>query len=90
MESPKPKIREINRNDLKKLNSSLNKAKKQSTTDISELLTAQAAMQASIESLQAAIGGFRIFGADMYVQDTEPSAPDCVWIDTNGINLILT
>jgi hypothetical protein len=89
MERPKPKIREINRNDLKKINTSLAKAKNQTATDVTGILTAQAEMRAEINALQAAVGGNRIFGADLYVQDTEPGAADCVWIDTNGIDLIL-
>lgn len=30
----------------------------------------------------------RVIGMDIYVQDTEPVAPNCVWIDTRGIDLI--
>jgi hypothetical protein len=29
-----------------------------------------------------------ITGGNIYIQNTEPSDPDCVWIDTNGIDLI--
>lgn len=31
----------------------------------------------------------QITGGNIYIQDTEPSDPDCVWIDTNGIDLIM-
>lgn len=31
----------------------------------------------------------QITGGNIYIQDTEPSDPDCVWIDTNGIDLII-
>jgi hypothetical protein len=30
----------------------------------------------------------QITGGNIYIQNTEPSDPDCVWIDTNGIDLI--
>lgn len=30
-----------------------------------------------------------ITGGNIYIQDNEPSDPDCVWIDTNGIDLIM-
>ena len=31
----------------------------------------------------------RVFGMDIYIQNTEPDIPgDFVWIDTNGIDLI--
>lgn len=30
-----------------------------------------------------------ITGGNIYIQSNEPSDPDCVWIDTNGINLII-
>ncbi len=29
-----------------------------------------------------------ITGGNIYIQNTEPSDPDCVWIDTKGIDLI--
>lgn len=44
--------------------------------DVTELL----ARIASIEG--------QITGGNIYIQNTEPSDPDCVWIDTNGIDLI--
>lgn len=47
--------------------------------DVTELL----ARIASIEE-----GGCQITGGNIYIQNTEPSDPDCVWIDTNGIDLI--
>lgn len=31
----------------------------------------------------------QITGGNIYIQNTEPSDPDCVWIDTNGIDLIM-
>lgn len=31
----------------------------------------------------------QITGGNIYIQDTEPSDPDSVWIDTNGIDLIM-
>lgn len=49
--------------------------------DVTELL----ARIASIE--EGGIGG-QITGGNIYIQNTEPSDPDCVWIDTNGIDLI--
>ena len=30
-----------------------------------------------------------ITGGNIYIQSNEPSDPDCVWIDTNGIDLII-
>lgn len=33
--------------------------------------------------------GFSVFGADIYIQDTKPTATgDWVWIDTTGLDLI--
>ena len=49
--------------------------------DVTELL----ARIASIE--EGGIG--QITGGNIYIQNTEPSDPDCVWIDTNGIDLII-
>ena len=31
----------------------------------------------------------KVIGKDIYVQPTEPLDPDCLWIDTNGIDLII-
>ena len=52
--------------------------------------------QDEVEQLLAQINSIKesllsintITGGNIYIQDTEPSDPDCVWIDTNGIDLI--
>ncbi|MDD2282998.1 MAG: hypothetical protein PHD92_06360 [Eubacteriales bacterium] len=30
-----------------------------------------------------------VFGGNIYIQNSEPDDPNCVWIDTNGIDLII-
>ena len=50
--------------------------------DVQELLAQINSIKESLLSINTITGG------KIYIQDTEPSDPDCVWIDTNGIDLI--
>lgn len=47
---------------------------------------------ARIDALEDVVGigeGHRVFGGDIYIQNTQPTAPGSwVWIDTTGINLL--
>lgn len=40
-------------------------------------------------SVMPLLSNNKVKGLDIYIQPTEPSVPDCVWIDTRGIDLIL-
>ena len=44
------------------------------------------AMRAEINQI---LSQNKVIGKDIYVQPTEPLDPDCLWIDTNGIDLIM-
>ena len=50
--------------------------------DVQELLAQINSIKEFLLSINTITGG------NIYIQNTEPSDPDCVWIDTNGIDLI--
>jgi hypothetical protein len=47
---------------------------------------AVAAIQEAVDALEAQP---KVVGGNIYIQNTEPIDQNCVWIDTNGIDLIL-
>ena len=83
MNMPGPRIKKIKPSDIDRLMRRIAQIKNTTGADISQIEESILSITARIDDISTITGG------NIYIQNTEPSDPDCVWIDTNGIDLII-
>lgn len=59
------------------------------TPEYATIMSSISEMSKTITDIMSLMPSQQVFGGDIYIQNSEPDNPNCVWIDTNNIDLII-
>ena len=59
------------------------------TPEYAAIMSSISEMSKTITDIMSLMPSQQVFGGDIYIQNSEPDNPNCVWIDTNNIDLII-
>lgn len=85
----------IEQRNLLSLKSELLNLKSQAVGDFTKMpeyaaiMSSISDMSKTIADIMSSMPSQHVFGGDIYIQNSEPDNSNCVWIDTNGIDLII-